>query len=301
LKTDCSQIESLILILGISGAGKSSAGKVVADMGYYTIENFPVDLLDHLIGLIKESPKRFLRTALLLDTDNKSEPAALLESIEKLHSEVKSLKIIFLDCSTEAIIRRYSETRRPHPGFDSSTDRSLEDTIARERSRLQLLKDRAHSVLDTSNLTIHQLKHDLRVILEEIAASPECKLHLNFLSFGFKHGIPRDCDLVIDVRFLQNPHFVERLKPLTGLDPTVSSFVLESNHCQEFLEHYTNLLNFLLPLYIREGKSYLNIGVGCTGGQHRSVAIAQELAQGIKSENVRMSVKHRDIALLSKN
>jgi len=297
LKTDCSQIESLILILGISGAGKSSAGKVVADMGYYTIENFPVDLLDHLIGLIKKSSKRFLRTALLLDTDNKSEPAALLGSIEKLHSEVKSLKIIFLDCKTEAIIRRYSETRRPHPGFDSSTDRSLEDTIARERTRLQLLKDRAHSVLDTSNLTIHQLKIDLRAILEEIAASPECKLHLNFLSFGFKHGIPRDCDLVIDVRFLQNPHFVERLKPLTGLDPTVSSFVLESNHCQEFLEHYTKLLNFLLPLYIREGKSYLNIGVGCTGGQHRSVAIAQELARGIQSDNVRMSVKHRDIVL----
>jgi len=289
------QIQSLVLLLGISGAGKSTASKIIADMGYYTIENFPVDLLDQLTELMQQAPQRFARTSLLLDTDNQSEPEELLNSINKLEKETKNLRIVFFDCSTEAIIRRYSETRRPHPGFDSATDRSLEDTVARERSRLQLLKDKTHSVIDTSNLTIHQLKRELHRTLEDIANPTSSLLHLNFLSFGFKHGIPRDCDLVIDVRFLQNPHFIEKLQPLTGLDPHVSKFVLESEHCEQFLHRYTELLNFLLPLYIKEGKSYLNIGIGCTGGQHRSVAISEELFRRIKNEDVNISVKHRDL------
>jgi UPF0042 nucleotide-binding protein len=292
---DVAHFNSLVIIAGLSGAGKSSAMDLLGDSGYYIVDNLPVALLEQFVGYSKRAGSRFTNTALLLDIDSRESRIELLPKLGRPEDRPNNVKVVFLDADTRSIVRRYSETRRPHPGFDPVKDKTLSDTITRERQRLQPIKETANLLLDTSTFTIHNLRRELREFLTTLGAVPSRGMRVNFLSFGFKHGAPIDCDLIVDVRFLKNPHFVEDLRPKDGRDPPVRDFVFSFPEAQEFVTRYEALLNFLLPRYLQEGKAYLNVGIGCTGGQHRSVAIAEELATKITGSEYLVSVKHRDI------
>lgn len=285
---------TLVVVAGISGAGKSSAIEILADNGFYAVSNLPVTLLEGLLTHFLGDPERYARSALLVEIDSPDKLAQLFNGLLKLESQLGRIELVYLDCSNDTVLRRYSETRRPHPVFNPRTDRSLEDTIARERQLLVPYKERANFILDTSALTSHDLKRELRRYLDSIAPGGANLVRVNFVSFGFKHGLPPDCDLVADVRFLPNPYFEEGLRDRTGLEPEVSKFVMKSPEAQEFLDKYRDLLSFLLPQYAAEGKSYVNIGIGCTGGRHRSVALAQRLFEEMAHLPFIMSVKHRD-------
>ncbi len=265
---------------------------LLSDSGYYVVDNLPVPLLESFLAFSMQSGERFKHTALLLDVDSRESRGQLMPLLDGHPAHVK---VVFLDADTPAIVRRYSETRRPHPGFDPSKDKTLEDTIQRERLRLQPIKELANLVLDTSTFNVHALKRELRGFLSTLGTQGGRSIRVNFLSFGFKRGIPLDCDLIVDVRFLRNPHFVEELREKDGRDPLVRGYVFESPDAQEFVQRYADLLRFLLPKYQFEGKAYLNIGIGCTGGKHRSVAIAEALSGTIDPSNYLVSVKHRDL------
>ncbi len=206
----------------------------------------------------------------------------------------EQFQILFIDASDDSIVRRYSETRRPHPDFARAEDKTLIDAIKRERRHLVGLKQIANLTIDTTNLTVHDLKREISKFVESNYTS-EAQITINFMSFGFKHGAPQDCDLLIDVRFLPNPFFEENLKSKTGLDEAVSNWVLNQSDTQEFLKLYTQLLQFLIPKYAHEGKAYLNIGVGCTGGKHRSVAIVEELSKKMSFPKFKITKCHRDL------
>jgi UPF0042 nucleotide-binding protein len=288
-------INSLIIVTGLSGAGKSSAMALLADSGYYVVDNLPVPLLGQFFELSSASVARYRNTALLIDVDSRESRIQLLSNIGSKGARPENLKVVFLDADDQAIIRRYSETRRPHPGFDAEKDTTLQDTISRERARLQPIKEAADFLIDTSSFNIHALRRELRAFLDSLGSVGRSTMRINFLSFGFKHGIPLDCDLVIDVRFLRNPHFIDELRQQDGRDPAVRDYVFGTPEAEEFVSRYTDLLSFLLPRYQSEGKAYLNVGVGCTGGKHRSVAIAEALARSADTEHYLVSVKHRDI------
>ncbi len=287
--------DSLILVTGISGAGKSTAMHLLSDSGYSVVDNLPVPLLRQFLSFSHSAGVRYRKTALLLDVDSQESQRLLLPLLGERGARPTNLRLIFLDADTKAVLRRYSETRRPHPGFDPATDTSLEDAIQRERERLQTIKEVSNLVLDTSEFTVHALKRELRDFLVSLGTVSARSMRINFLSFGFKRGVPLDCDLVADVRFLRNPHFVEALRDKTGKDSAVRNYVFESLDAAEFVKRYTELLSFLLPRYQFEGKAYLNIGIGCTGGKHRSVAIAEALCAAMDHEKFFVSVRHRDI------
>lgn len=268
---------------------------LLEDCGYFGVDNLPVPLLNSFLELSRSAPERYARTALLLDVDSQDSRAQLLPLIGTAGSRPSNLRVIFLDADTRSIVRRYSETRRPHPGFDPAKDKSLEETIQRERARLQPIKEAADLVLDTSSMNIHALKRELRDFLQNLGTVSARSMLVNFLSFGFKRGTPIDCDLIVDVRFLKNPHFIEDLREQDGRDQPVRDYVFSSPDAAEFVKRYAELLSFLLPKYQFEGKAYLNIGVGCTGGKHRSVAIAEALSKTIDPSRYLVSVKHRDI------
>lgn len=269
---------------------------LLEDSGYFGVDNLPVPLLNSFLELSKTAPDRFAHTALLLDIDSQESRAQLLPFIRPGGAgRAPTIKVIFLDADTRSIVRRYSETRRPHPGFDPAKDKSLEETIQRERARLQPIKEAADLILDTSSMNIHALKRELRDFLQSIGTVSSRSMLINFLSFGFKRGTPIDCDLIVDVRFLKNPHFIEELRDQDGRDQAVRDYVFSSPDATEFVRRYADLLSFLLPKYQFEGKAYLNIGIGCTGGKHRSVAIAEALSKEIDQSRYLVSVKHRDI------
>ena len=268
---------------------------LLSDSGYYVVDNLPAPLLHSFLLFAKDSGARFRKTALLVDIDSQENQRLLTPILGGQSSRPESLQIIFLDANTPTVVRRYSETRRPHPGFDPAIDTSLSDAIQRERQRLQKVKESANLILDTSDLTVHQLKAQLREFLLSLGAVSALSMRVNFLSFGFKRGAPIDCDLLADVRFLRNPHFVEDLRDHDGREPAVKRYVFDSPDAGDFVEKYTDLLRFLLPRYQVEGKAYVNIGIGCTGGKHRSVAIAEALAERLKVDSFLISVKHRDL------
>lgn len=288
-------IQSLVVIVGLSGAGKSVALDTFEDSGFYALDNLPVSLLAQFLALTKTAPAKYAKIALHLDIDSHDKLILFTTILEQFGNERSKVQIVFLDAKTEAIIKRYSETRRPHPGFDASKDKSLEETIVRERRRLSKLREIANFIIDTSYLSVHELKRELLNFNNSLANSEGRQLRVNFLSFGFKFGLPIDCDLIVDVRFLPNPFFIEHLKEQTGLQQEVATYVLDSKEAQEFIKKYSDLLLFLLPKYQYEGKSYLNIGIGCTGGQHRSVALAEKLSKVVSAPGCLISVKHRDI------
>jgi RNase adapter protein RapZ len=283
-----------VVLTGLSGSGKSQAIRALEDLGYFCVDNLPIALLPKLAGLTMRAGTEISRAAVVVDVRE----GRMLDELPRVLRRLRSMRslhpvLIFLDASDDALVRRFSETRRPHP---LAPDRSAIEGIREERERMKPLRRIADHVVDTSKLTVHELRHAFR----DVAAgrAPGARLVVTILSFGFKHGIPVDSDLLFDVRFLPNPHFVPRLRPHTGRDREVKAFLDRSQATRDFLQHTLTLLRFLVPQYVAEGKTYLTIGVGCTGGRHRSVAVAEALKRGLSGlEGVQLRVRHRDIAI----
>ncbi|MFD1778630.1 RNase adapter RapZ [Fredinandcohnia salidurans] len=279
----------LVIITGMSGAGKTVAIQSFEDLGYFCVDNLPPTLLPKFLELMKESGGKMNKVALVMDLRGREFFDSLFASLDDL-SEVSwiSPQILFLDAKDTTLVTRYKETRRSHPL--APTGSPLEG-IQAEREILDELKGRAQYIYDTSELKPRELREK---ILKQFASESRPTFTVNVMSFGFKYGIPIDADLVFDVRFLPNPHYIEAMRPKTGLDDDVSGYVLKWTETQKFIEKVTDLLAFMLPQYKREGKSQLVIGIGCTGGQHRSVTLAEYIANHFKAE-YQTHVSHRDI------
>ena len=277
----------LVIITGLSGSGKASALKAFEDLGYYCVDNLPVDLIPRFAELAVQSLET-RRTALVVDIREGSK-------LEKLPAIVKSVRrmiptmVIYLEATDASLIRRYSETRRPHPFGAHSPVRS---SLSAERRRLKPIRAIADWVVDTSKFNVHELRAHLTERFQK--ESSDKNILVSCVSFGFKHGVPEDADLVFDVRFLPNPHFVPEFRPLTGRDPRVAKYIRSFPQTQEFIDRISELLIYLLPHYVGEGKSYLTISFGCTGGQHRSVMIAEDVGKHLKKAGYRVKVMHRD-------
>jgi UPF0042 nucleotide-binding protein len=286
--------QRIVIITGISGAGCSTALRAFEDFHFITVGRLPVDLIPDYIK--NKSTEVGGKIAILPEIKSQEAVANLLSQIKK--SGRNNFNLVFLDATDDAIVKRYSETRRPHPDFAKPEDKTLIDAIKRERRSLVTIKEISDLVIDTTALTVHDLKRRISEWVE-LGYNSSNRLTINFVSFGYKNGTPSDCDLLIDVRFLPNPYFIEELKSKTGLDAAVSKWVLDNPDTQEFLNNYLNLLNFLVPRYTQEGKAYLNIGVGCTGGQHRSVTLVEKLADSINFAQCKITKYHRDIARIN--
>jgi UPF0042 nucleotide-binding protein len=282
----------IVLVTGLSGAGKSTATKALEDLGFFCIDNLPVTLLPKLLELVSHGTSdEVQRLAIVVDAREgrflDSTPAAL----DEVRREGHQLEVVFFDCADDALIRRFSETRRRHP---LSPDGSVQEGIAEERRVLAQLRALADQIVDTTRMNVHELRDAITAKFG--APGEDDKLNLTLLSFGFRNGIPPASDLVFDVRFLPNPYFVEGLKPHPGTDPRVSAWVLERMQAQEFLARLESLLQFLIPQYRAEGKSYLTVSIGCTGGRHRSVALAEELGRRLTEKHrANVKVTHRDV------
>lgn len=280
----------VLVISGLSGSGKSTAVRVLEDEGFFCIDNLPVQLFPTIIDLVQKSQETVPGVALVMDIRGRD----FLKGFEKIFHEIDdaghTVEIIFFDATDEVLIRRFSETRRRHPALDSG---SVPEGIRYEREQLAGLRRLATLVVDTSELNVHQLKEMVLVRVKGVAGTG--RMTINLQSFGYRYGIPLESDLVMDVRFLPNPHFVPELRPFTGLDSGVRDFVLEKPETGQFLAKFEDLLDYLLPAYKREGKSYLTISIGCTGGRHRSVAIVEELHQFFTRNNIAVKVSHRDM------
>jgi len=277
----------IVVVTGLSGAGRSTALRVLEDAGFFCVDNLPPGLAPALIGLVDREEK-LGRIGLGIDVRT----GAFLNGAEETLSELEALghrvQVIFLDCADDVLVRRFSETRRPHA---LSRTGDLHGAISRERERLAGLRARADIVIDTTEFSVHDLRHRL---IDYIGRDPNRpSMLVRLLSFGFKYGVPVDADLVFDLRFLPNPHFVDALRPKTGMDAEVSDYVMNAPETQKLLGHLRSLLDYTLPQYAREGKAYLTIGLGCTGGRHRSVAMAEELGRQLGDRH-EVVVSHRD-------
>lgn len=281
-----------IVLTGLSGSGKSQAIRALEDLGYFCVDNLPITLIPTLAELTLRAGTEITKAAVVVDVRE----GLLLDRFPRIYQELRRMrnlnpKLIFLEATDAALVRRFSETRRPHP---LAPDRSVAEGIRDERARLRPIRRLADQILDTSAMTVHDLRQAFLGVTRD--GAPHSGLVITVLSFGFKHGIPVDSDLLFDVRFLPNPHFVPALRQYTGRDEEVVRFMNRSEATGEFLARTTHLLEFLVPQYVSEGKSYLTIGIGCTGGRHRSVAMAEALKKRLgKLDDVRVRVKHRDI------
>ena len=280
----------LLIITGLSGSGKTTAARALEDEGFFVVDNLPVPLLPQLleIGPAPGAPGSDL--AIVLDVRNRSFLAGSDAVFDQLRRAGYCIEVLFFEASDEILLRRYSETRRRHPVVGGQ---GVLDSIHRERELLAGLRTQATMITDSSQLTPHQLR--ARVTALVCGGSEATPLSVLVQSFGFRYGIPPGSDLVMDVRFLPNPHFVPELRDQTGLDPVVRAFVVEQPVCRDFLARFQDLLQFLLPHYRQEGKSYLTISIGCTGGRHRSVAITEAIGPFIVGEGITMKVAHRDL------
>jgi RNase adapter protein RapZ len=278
------------VVTGMSGAGRSAAADVLEDLGFFVIDNLPPALIPKVaeLGRGREGASRF---ALVVDTRAGEFLPDLEVALAELRESGARTRVVFLDASDEVLVRRFDATRRRHPVAES--DR-VSDGITRERELLEGIKEQADVVLDTSELNVHELRDRLRELFGEPAGAPS-GLQISVVSFGYKHGLPLDVDLVFDCRFLPNPHWVESLRPLPGTDAKVRRYVMKQEETQAFLEELGRMFELLLPAYVREGKSYLSIGVGCTGGRHRSVVIAAEIARLLERLGFPARVHHRDL------
>ena len=284
-----SEVLHAVVVTGLSGSGKSTALRVLEDLGFYCVDNLPVALLPRFVELWETSREEVHRVALGIDARER----LFLEGFQGAFDEIRRagvrLEVMYLEASDDVLVRRFSETRRPHPAALGGT---VEDGIRRERAALRELREVADRIVDTSALTVHELRAALR---ETLARADTPVLTVSLVSFGYKYGLPTDADLAFDCRFLPNPFFVEELRTKTGLDPLVADYVLDRDDTREFLGHLEGLLGFSLPRYQREGKSYLTIAIGCTGGRHRSVTLVEELRRRLEASGVRVLVRHRDV------
>ncbi|SEN48379.1 RNase adapter RapZ [Lihuaxuella thermophila] len=279
----------LLVITGMSGAGKTVAVQSLEDLGFFCIDNLPPLLLPKFAELLEQSKGKIGKVALVIDLRGRDFFSSLFESLDQLEKwHGIHYQILFLDSNDQTLVRRYKETRRRHP---LSPDGTPLDGIVQERRLLEEIKGRAHQIIDTSHLKPSELKEK---IVTRFSQFDQSGMAVTFMSFGFKHGVPIDADLVFDVRFLPNPHYVDSLRPQTGKDPDVSDYVMKWTETKQFLDKLIDLFSFLFPQYSKEGKTQLVVGIGCTGGKHRSVAIAEYLYHKFKDQE-RCRVTHRDI------
>jgi UPF0042 nucleotide-binding protein len=280
----------VVIVTGLSGSGKSTAIHVLEDLGYYCIDNLPVALIPRFLELWQSSQEDIGRVALGIDLRERAFLGEFPRVFDELRTAGHRVEVLFLDAADEVLVRRFGETRRPHPLAPGATPA---EGVRLERAKLEALRERADRIIDTSALTVHELREELRRLLAG-AEHPDT-MTVSLVSFGYKYALPADADLVIDVRFLPNPFFVEELRPRTGLDPAVAGYVLRREETREFLGRLTALLDFTLPRYVREGKSYLTVAFGCTGGKHRSVVLVEELKRVLEGRSYRLLVQHRDM------
>ena len=279
----------ILVITGLSGSGKTHVSRVLQDIGWFCVDNLPMALIPRFVELIRRSPE-LRRSALTLDM---REPA-FLKSFPKAYRELKdrglAASLLFLEASEKVLVRRFSETRRPHP---LGVNQPVIEGIREERESLRSIRNIADTILDTSDYTVHQLRDYVRQHCD--AGGEAAPMVVGVLSFGYKYGVPPEADLVFDARFLPNPNFVPRLRRLSGNDRAVVGYMRRQPHTEEFLKRLTAFLGYVIPHYVREGKSYLTIAVGCTGGRHRSVMIANALGEALRKKSLAVRVRHKDL------
>lgn len=281
------ELRQLVIISGMSGSGKKTVINTFEDLGFYAVDNLPVDLIPRFAELARHSAD-IERTAIVVDVREG-------EGLEKLPAMLKSVRrllpttVIFLEADDAVLLRRYSETRRPHP---LGTDEPVKAALQAERKRLQPIRRIADLVIDTSKFNVHELRAHVTQRFQPESTGKN--ILVSCVSFGYRQGVPQDADLVFDVRFLPNPHFIPEFRPYTGRHPKVAKYIRSFPQTQEFIKRISDLLIYLLPHYLREGKSYLTIAFGCTGGQHRSVMIAEEVSKRLAKAGFRVKVEHRD-------
>lgn len=277
----------LVIITGLSGSGKGTVLKAFEDLGFFAVDNLPIELIPKFAELTQES-RTIERAALVIDIREGEALRAFPAIFRKLKAQL-NVQLLFMEAADESLVRRYSETRRPHP---LGGNQSVAESLTQERSQLEPIRGLADHVIDTSKFTVHELRD---VIRGTFVSSDGARIIISVVSFGFRHGVPVDADLVFDVRFLPNPNYIPEFKPLTGKNPQVARYVAEFPQTQEFFTRVTGLLDFLLPHYMREGKSYLTIAFGCTGGQHRSVMMASEICRHLSASGYKVKESHRDM------
>lgn len=277
-----------VVVTGLSGSGKTTALHVLEDLGFYCIDNLPVALVPRFVELWERSREDFSRVALGIDARERHFLADFPRVLDELRRAGVRVEVLYLEAEDAVLQRRFSETRRPHPAADGGTPL---DGIRREREMLRGIREVADRIIDTGAFSVHDLREELRGLL---AAPAHGTMTISLVSFGYKHGTPTDADVMVDGRFLTNPFFVEELRHRIGTDPAVAAYVLEQEEAQEFLRRLLALLEFTIPRYQREGKSYLTIAVGCTGGRHRSVVLAEELRRRLEAQGHRVQLRHRD-------
>lgn len=288
--SDRQEVPEITIITGLSGAGKSEAMRIFEDMGYFCIDNLPPQLISSMGDLITLPGSKVRRVAIVSDARGGTSFSTLLDELDKLKARGIGQRILFLEASQEALVKRFKETRRRHPLAEGGR---IKQAISRERQLLQALRGGADLVIDTTDLTAHELRDKIRATF--LPSGEKEGMLITVFSFGYKYGIPLDADLVIDVRFLPNPHYVEKLRRHTGREKVVRNFLLKREETKEFLERFFDLLSFLIPGYVTEGKSHLAIAIGCTGGTHRSVTLAEETGKFLRAEGHEVAVQHRDL------
>lgn len=280
-----------VIVTGMSGAGKSTALKMLEDMGYFCVDNLPIPLLPGFVQMLQNTDTEMKKVALGLDVRSGQDLSGLKENLEAMDRDRIGYEILFLDANDAVLVKRYKETRRQHPLSGSGR---VDTGIAKEREKILFLKMKATYILDTSEM----LTRELRIELEKIFVDGQsfCNLYITVMSFGFKYGIPQDADLVFDVRFLPNPYYIDTLREKTGNEAEVQDYVMQNDKGRIFLDKLKDMMEFLIPNYILEGKNQLVIAIGCTGGKHRSVTLANALYQILdKEENYGVRIEHRDI------
>lgn len=280
-----------VIVTGMSGAGKSTALKMLEDMGYFCVDNLPIPLLLRFVEMFREPDGEVKKIALGIDVRGGQDFSGLKEVLDEMDDREIRYEILFLDANDDVLIKRYKETRRHHPLSGSGR---VDTGIAKEREKIMFLKMRASYILDTSRLLTRELKIELEKIFVE--GKSFCSLYITVMSFGFKYGIPQDSDLVFDVRFLPNPYYIDELREKNGNDPEVQDYVMENDKARVFLDKLKDMVDFLIPNYILEGKNQLVISIGCTGGKHRSVTLANALYHKLEEQgNYGVRIEHRDI------
>lgn len=281
---------NIVIVTGMSGSGKTTAMEVLEDVGFFCVDNIPVQLIPKFIELIKDSKEVIRNIAFSIDVRGRGFFSGLSEQLQSLKTSGNKVTIIFLDCNDSVLLKRYSETRRKHP---LAQDIPIEEGFRLERKYLEEIKTYADYMIDTSDLSVHDLKKELLMLIQQVSKTKPMTIILQ--SFGYRFGIPQDSDIVFDVRFLKNPYYVQELKHFTGLHKDVISYIKNDNITTRFLDFLKGFIEFAIPLYDAEGKSYLTISFGCTGGKHRSVAIVEDIKNFINTLGYSPIIKHRDM------